>query len=260
MKYILIFLLSFLINQSLFSQYSTVINYNYTEDYKMKDGKSSYQVFVLSNDEELVNLYIYHKEFKNYQELVEDKDYKIELQYSSALLKNKNSETYLGIKWLSPYGNVLYKDEVQHQKWKLGTETKSILGYLCTAATTEFRGRIWKAWFTTEIPENMSPWKLSGLPGSILEAADEEQAYKYIALSVERNVNVTLPTKITNYYSKKDKAVPYRKYVEKEEEQQEIMRQQFISNLPKGTMLTAPDLKQKRKIDLEREYEWEIEN
>ena len=80
------------------------------------------------------------------------------------------------------------------------------------------------------------------------------------SLSVDRNVNVTLPTKITNYYSKKDKAVPYRKYVEKNEEQQEILRQQFISNLPKGTMLTAPDLKQKRKIDLEREYEWEIEN
>ena len=257
MKYIFIFFLSFLINQSLFSQYSTVIKYNYTEDYKMKDGNSSYQVFVLSNDEELVNLYIYHKEFKNYQELVEDKDYKIELQYSSALLKNKNSETYLGIKWLSPYGNVLHKDEVQPQKWKIGTETKSILGYSCTAATTEFRGRIWKVWFTTEIPENMSPWKISGLPGSILEAADEEEAYKYVALSVERNVNVALPTKITNYYSKKDKAVPYRKYVEKNEEQQEILRQQFISNLPKGTILTAPDLKQKRKIDLEREYEWE---
>ncbi len=63
--------------------------------------------------------------------------------------------------------------------------------------------------------------------------------------------------KLQTIIVKKDKAVPYRKYVEKNEEQQEILLQQFISNLPKGTILTAPDFKQKRKNNLEREYEWE---
>lgn len=50
---------------------------------------------------------------------------------------------------------------------------KNILGYDCSMATTLFRGRQWKVWFTYDIPLPQGPWKLIGLPGLILQAECE---------------------------------------------------------------------------------------
>lgn len=62
------------------------------------------------------------------------------------------------------------KEQLNLFQWKIGTKQKRILGYKCTKATAHYRGRDYEAWFTTEIPFKVAPWKFHGLPGVVLKA------------------------------------------------------------------------------------------
>lgn len=64
-----------------------------------------------------------------------------------------------------------YDESLADMSWEIqGDSIKEILGYECIMAETDYHGRKWKAWFTTDIPISDGPWKLHGLPGIILEA------------------------------------------------------------------------------------------
>lgn len=77
-----------------------------------------------------------------------------------------------------------YVEQTGHPVWELTSETKEILGYTCQLAKCDFRGRIWHAWFSSDIPVNEGPWKLFGLPGLVLEANDEKNHYTYKAVGL----------------------------------------------------------------------------
>ena len=62
--------------------------------------------------------------------------------------------------------------------WKFWPETKNILGYTCSSATSTFRGRHYKVWYTETIPVNFGPWKVHGLPGLILEVHVDDGLFK----------------------------------------------------------------------------------
>lgn len=65
-------------------------------------------------------------------------------------------------KYTEPYGEM---------EWEIVADsTKSILGYDCIHAVTDYHGRQWRAWFAPDIPVQDGPWKLHGLPGVILAA------------------------------------------------------------------------------------------
>lgn len=72
------------------------------------------------------------------------------------------------------------------QDWKISSDTLTILNYVCMKATTHFRGRTYTAWFTVDIPLNDGPWKIYGLPGTILKVEDSENVFSFIAIGLEK--------------------------------------------------------------------------
>lgn len=93
-----------------------------------------------------------------------------------------------------------YEENFLPQRWEMSDSTKHILNYSCKLAICHFRGRVWHAWFTESIPYSDGPWKLSGLPGLILEAYDKNKHYHYLATAIfDKNlVQVTF----YNFYEK----------------------------------------------------------
>ena len=63
--------------------------------------------------------------------------------------------------------------------WKILPETVTIGNYKAQKATTNFAGRTWNAWFTTEVPFQDGPYKFSGLPGLIVKVEDETGDYSF---------------------------------------------------------------------------------
>lgn len=68
-------------------------------------------------------------------------------------------------------------DEDRPMEWKILPETANIGEYKTQKAQTNFAGRTWNAWFTTEIPLQDGPYKFSGLPGLIVKVEDEKEDY-----------------------------------------------------------------------------------
>ncbi len=80
---------------------------------------------------------------------------------------------------------VTVQDSLPTLPWVLGNKSRQIGVFICQDATAQFRGRVYTAWFTLQIPAPQGPWKLGGLPGLIIEAADADREIQFRLLSVE---------------------------------------------------------------------------
>ena len=72
-------------------------------------------------------------------------------------------------------------------------------------ATCDWRGRHWTAWFSPEIPIQDCPWKLSGLPGLILEASENSGQHVFSATGVQMTPRQITPVLNENNYEKTDR-------------------------------------------------------
>jgi len=86
--------------------------------------------------------------------------------------------------------------------WHIADSTKIVLGYECQLATTDFHGRKWIVWFTPDIPVMDGPWKLCGLPGIILDAADASGMYSFTADGVQLSSRCITPVYSANRYER----------------------------------------------------------
>ena len=70
--------------------------------------------------------------------------------------------------------------------WQIKNETKKIEDYVCNKATTFFRGRNYTAWYSTDIPIKLGPWKFNGLPGAILQIYDETGSFSWSITKIKQ--------------------------------------------------------------------------
>ena len=82
---------------------------------------------------------------------------------------------------------VYYTEPYSEMIWEIGDSTKTVLGYECIQADTDYHGRHWTAWFTPDIPIQDGPWKFHGLPGLILDVRTGEGQYGYVADGIEKS-------------------------------------------------------------------------
>lgn len=77
------------------------------------------------------------------------------------------------------------KEDIVPVKWQIMNETRMMGGYSCQKALGTIKGRIYTAWFCSDLPYNFGPWKLQGLPGLILEASDARNSLSFRLKKVE---------------------------------------------------------------------------
>ncbi|MCM1484559.1 MAG: GLPGLI family protein, partial [Muribaculaceae bacterium] len=93
-----------------------------------------------------------------------------------------------------------YTEPLGEIVWEISDSTKSVLGYYCVMATANYHGRHWIAWFAPDIPLQEGPWKLTGLPGLILEASESTGQHSFVATGLEASNQEIVPI------------YPYRQY------------------------------------------------
>lgn len=105
------------------------------------------------------------------------------------------------------YGEDLgyYTESLSEMKWSMVNDSvKTILGYECFMAESDYHGRHWKAWFTPEIPMSFGPWKLHGLPGLILKA-EANGGFSFTATGLELTNRLITPMYLQQDYTKIDR-------------------------------------------------------
>ncbi|MEF9480107.1 GLPGLI family protein [Chryseobacterium sp. 1B4] len=70
-------------------------------------------------------------------------------------------------------------EEDRPLNWKIESETRKIGEYKVQKAETDFGGRKWTAWFTTDLPYQDGPYKFGGLPGLIVKIEDDKGDYSF---------------------------------------------------------------------------------
>lgn len=94
---------------------------------------------------------------------------------------NRKDQLLVDVRDLSGDASLYYSEVTPKLKWKMGHETKDILGYSCRSARVDFRGRCYTAWYAPDIPLSYGPWKFAGLPGLILDIRDDTGEVHYTA-------------------------------------------------------------------------------
>ncbi|MFZ4930556.1 GLPGLI family protein [Chryseobacterium sp. Mn2064] len=97
--------------------------------------------------------------------------------------------------------------------WKISSETRKIGDYKVQKAETDFAGRKWTAWFTTDLPYQDGPYKFGGLPGLVVKVEDDKgdysfdlmKNYKIAELPTLNQFGNTLKVKRTDYLKQQQK-------------------------------------------------------
>ncbi|MDP3352703.1 MAG: GLPGLI family protein [Flavobacteriaceae bacterium] len=140
-----------------------------------------------------------------------------------------NKELFIGL--IDGDEEYLIKEDSTFLKWALINETKKIDQFLCQKAITNFRGKNYIAWFTSEIPIPYGPHKLHGLGGLILEAYEEN----YLIYFLAKEINVGSSTyDIDN----KIKAIDFTKSITAEDYDNKVNKR--IENLEKVLSSRSP--------------------
>lgn len=90
-----------------------------------------------------------------------------------------------------------YEEKRYPVQWTVTESEDTVCGYSCRVAHGEYGGRKWTVKFAPEIPVQNGPWKLTGLPGLILDAQDSEGIHHFTAIAF-RNGSVNISPLMTS--------------------------------------------------------------
>lgn len=144
-------------------------------------------------------------------------------------------------------------DKLPKINWLITSESKKVIDLNCTKATTTFRGRKWTAWFTTDFPTNIGPYKFHGLPGIIIELTDERNSFQFVANKIIK-VSHNFAQDFANF-NQFQKKLNNPLSLQDVEEARSLYAEAFVNDMnQRGDQLKV--LKNERKT-IERIYEWE---
>lgn len=98
-----------------------------------------------------------------------------------------------------------YEEPFSEIDWVINEDsTKTVLGYQCVMASTDYHGREWTVWFTPEIPLQDGPWKFCGLQGLVLEASEPSGQHRFSITGIESSSQTIYPI-FSSEYEKMDR-------------------------------------------------------
>ena len=136
-------------------------------------------------------------------------------------------------------------------QWEIGDSTKTILGYDCIKAHTNYHGRDWTVWFTPEIPLQEGPWKLCGLPGLILEATETSGQHSFVATGLEITDKEIVPIYSPSKYEKLERKELLRRQRYNRDNQENITNAAYDNILGSGSGANARMPKERLVTDVD---------
>ena len=222
------------------AQTTNLVEYTFKNKRGLNDVGREYLVF---NDSELYYANIKNDDHLNYED---EKLEKKRFNYEPLYINLKTDSLYqqrIGIfkKNSSEIKRFILVEKRPSINWKITKESQKILGYTCYKATTKFRGRNYIAWFSPDIPYNLGPWKLGGLPGLILKVENELFDYDAIRIVLNSDKIPTIP-KLKNFENAKRKYTMTRT-IEFENNWLTYLKNNFIASLPTGNRVQESPLR-----------------
>jgi GLPGLI family protein len=94
--------------------------------------------------------------------------------------------------------------EDRKMAWNILKEKQKIGEFNTQKASTEFAGRKWIAWFSTELPFQDGPYKFYGLPGLIVKLEDAAKTHQFELVGVSK---YTSPTEKVSPFGQPNKEI-----------------------------------------------------
>lgn len=213
MKTILFFVFLFLHNigvaQNLVIDYNSMINANQAIlstniDYKLilnnEDKTSAY--FNGNSDKQYKYSEHIEKIKKNELTMVKLSDNHYGYIRNDYFYKNYNDDALIYNEIISTK-KVIIKEKINLFDWQIVPDSDSlIMDFKCQKATTNFRGRTYEAYFTSELGTFGGPWKFDGLPGVILSVKSLDNYFVITPLKI--TIDGKEKIKIENIYKTSD--------------------------------------------------------
>lgn len=151
-------------SQKLTTDYVCLYNLNFKRKNNIKDNE---QFILLINKNNNKSFFL---SSTNYSPNTNNDSYQSE--FNEMVINNQND--YFNI--LEEVNEVkLHYKEKNNIQWKIQKEKSKINNINVQLATTNIYGRKWFAWFCSDIPFNLGPYKFCNLPGLIISIYDENK-------------------------------------------------------------------------------------
>ncbi|MCD0478163.1 GLPGLI family protein [Chryseobacterium sp. LC2016-29] len=110
------------------------------------------------------------------------------IDYGSVLYVVEKSYPDFEIDFFNNLDMTKYKvSDTRKMNWKILPEKEKIGEFNTQKASLNFAGRIWTAWFVSDIPIQDGPYKFHGLPGLIIKIEDKTKSHSFVLKEIKKS-------------------------------------------------------------------------